>query len=82
MNKQTKITKPLKIIKVGNSAGLILPKDVLARLRVSAGDNLFLSETADGGFRITATDPGFAEKMAMAETIMREDRDILRVLAQ
>jgi putative addiction module antidote len=82
MNKQTKITKPLKIIKVGNSAGVILPKDVLARLRVSAGDNLFLSETADGGFRITATDPSFAAKMAMAETIMREDRDILRVLAQ
>ncbi len=82
MNKQSKIDKPLKIIKIGNSAGVILPKHVLARLRVAEGDNLFLSEAADGGFRITPTDPGFAAKMAMAETIMREDRDILHVLAQ
>ena len=71
----------LKIKKIGNSAGIILPKEMLARLRVDLGDSLYVSETADG-VRLTASNPDFEEKMALAETIMREDRDILRVLAQ
>jgi putative addiction module antidote len=71
----------LKIKKFGNSAGVILPKELLARLRVAEGDTIHVSEAPDG-VRITASDPGFAAKMALAETIMREDRDILNVLAQ
>jgi len=71
----------LKIKKIGNSAGVILPKELLARLRVAPGDTVYVTEAPDG-LRITANDPGFAEKMALAEEIMREDRDILRVLAQ
>lgn len=71
----------LKVTKIGNSAGIVLPKELLARLRVGAGDSVFVSETPDG-VRITASNPDFAAKMALAETIMREDRDILRVLAQ
>jgi putative addiction module antidote len=71
----------LKVTKIGNSAGVILPKELLARLRVEAGDSLYVSETPDG-VRITATNPDFAAKMARAETIMREDRDMLHVLAQ
>jgi putative addiction module antidote len=71
----------LKVTKIGNSAGVILPKELLARLRVEAGDSIFVSETPDG-VRISAANPDFAAKMAAAEAIMREDRDILRVLAQ
>jgi putative addiction module antidote len=71
----------LKVTKIGNSAGVILPKELLARLRVEAGDSLYVSETPDG-VRITAANPDFAAKMALAETIMREDRDILNVLAK
>ncbi len=71
----------LKVTKIGNSAGLILPKEVLARLRVEAGDTLHLTEAPDG-VRLTAADPDFAAKMEAAEAIMREDRDILRVLAK
>jgi putative addiction module antidote len=71
----------LKIKKIGNSAGIILPKEMLARLRVDLGDSLYVSEAADG-VRLTASDPDFEEKMALAETIMREDRDILRLLAK
>jgi putative addiction module antidote len=71
----------LKIKKIGNSAGIILPKEMLARLRVDLGDSLYVSETADG-VRLTASNPDFEEKMALAETIMREDRDILRVLSK
>ena len=76
-----RMNKLIKVIKVGNSAGMILPKEILAKLRVSLGDDLYLTETANG-FHLTPSDPGFEAKMALAETIMREDRDILRVLAQ
>jgi putative addiction module antidote len=71
----------LKITKIGNSAGVVLPKELLAKLRAGVGDTLYVSETPDG-IRITAADPTFEAKMALAEQIMREDRDILRVLAK
>lgn len=71
----------LKITKIGNSAGVVLPKELLAKLRAGVGDTLYVSETPDG-IRITAADPSFAARMALAEQIMREDRDILRVLAK
>jgi putative addiction module antidote len=71
----------LKIKKIGNSAGVILPKELLARLRVAPGDQVYVTEAPDG-LRITAHDPDFAPKMEVAQKIMREDREILRVLAQ
>lgn len=71
----------LKIKKIGNSAGVILPKELLARLRVGQGDSLFVSEAPDG-VRLTAANPDFAERMSLAERIMREDRDILRELSR
>ncbi len=71
----------LKITKIGNSAGVVLPKELLAKLRAGVGDTLYVSETPDG-IRITTADPSFEAKMALAEQIMREDRDILRVLAK
>lgn len=71
----------LKIKKIGNSAGIILPKEVLARLRAAVGDTLYFTESPDG-VRLTASNPDFEAKMAAAEEIMREDRDILRVLAK
>jgi len=71
----------LKIKKIGNSAGVILPKELLARLRVDLGDSLYVTETPDG-VRLTAANPDFEAKLALAETIMREDRDILRTLAK
>ncbi|MEA3046469.1 MAG: hypothetical protein QOJ53_801 [Sphingomonadales bacterium] len=71
----------LKITKIGNSVGIVLPKELLARLRVGQGDTLYASEAPDG-VRLTASDPDFEEKMAVAERIMREDRDILRALAK
>ena len=71
----------LKITKIGNSAGVVLPKELLAKLRAGVGDTLYVSETPDG-IRITAANPEFAAKMDRAEAIMREDRDILRILAK
>ena len=71
----------LKITKIGNSAGVVLPKELLAKLRAGVGDTLYVSETPEG-IRITASNPDFEAKMALAEQIMRDDRDILRVLAK
>ncbi|WP_132986764.1 AbrB/MazE/SpoVT family DNA-binding domain-containing protein [Luteimonas terricola] len=71
----------LKITAIGNSAGVILPKDLLARLRLEKGDTLYALETPDG-VRLTAFDPELAAQMDVAEDIMRKDRDVLRKLAR
>ena len=71
----------LKVTTIGNSAGVILPKELLARLRVDKGDELYVLETPDG-IRLTNYDPEFAAQMEVAERIMREDREVLRKLAQ
>jgi putative addiction module antidote len=72
----------LKLTTVGSSVGVILNKELLARLRVGKGDSLFLSEAADGSFRLSPYDPEFERQMALAEQAMREDRDALHVLAK
>ena len=71
----------LKVTAIGNSAGVILPKELLARLRLEKGDELYAVETPDG-LRLTTYDPVFAAQMEVAERIMREDRELLRKLAQ
>ncbi len=71
----------LKITTIGNSAGVILPKELLARLRVDKGDELYALETPDG-IRLTAFDPELAAQMEVAEKIMRERRMLLHKLAQ
>ena len=70
-----------KLTTVGNSVGISLPKEVLSRLRVSKGDTLYFTETPEG-LLLTAYDPEFAAMMQAAETVMREDRDVLKILAQ
>ena len=71
----------LKITTVGNSAGVILPKELLARLRLEKGDELHALETPDG-IRLTTYDPVLAAQMEVAEQVMREDRQVLHKLAQ
>jgi putative addiction module antidote len=71
----------LKVTTVGNSVGVILPKELLERLRVGKGDNLYVIETKQG-IELTPYDPEFARQMEAAERVMREDRDALRKLAE
>ena len=75
------IMQSLKITTIGNSAGVILPREVLEKLRVSKGDVIYLVEDQDG-YRITPYDEAFVEQMEAAEEIMREDRDVLKVLSK
>ncbi|MBN2527005.1 MAG: AbrB/MazE/SpoVT family DNA-binding domain-containing protein [Deltaproteobacteria bacterium] len=71
----------LKITTVGDSQGVVLPKELLDKLRVGQGDVLYLVEDKDG-YRITPYDEEFARQMTVAEQLMREDRDVLKVFAK
>lgn len=72
----------VKVTTVGSSTGIVLPKEALARLNVAKGDKLFLTETPDGSYRLTPYDETFARKVDLIEKIMREDKEVLRVLAK
>jgi putative addiction module antidote len=71
----------LKVTTVGSSAGVVLPKEILTKLKVVKGDFIFLTESPDG-FRITPYDSEFEEDMALARQVMRKRRDLLRELAK
>ena len=71
----------LKVTTIGSSAGIILPREALAVLKVAKGDSVFLTESPDG-YRITPYDPEFEEDMTLARQVMRKRRDLLRELAK
>ncbi len=71
----------VKITTVGNSVGIVLPKELLERLRAGKGDTLHVSETPNG-LELTPYDEEFAKQMEVAEQVMRRRRDVLRKLAE
>jgi putative addiction module antidote len=71
----------LKITKIGNSLGVVLPKEALARLKVEQGDTVFLTDAPDG-YRITLYDQELGIQLAEARDIMRKRRNALRELAK
>jgi putative addiction module antidote len=71
----------LKLTQIGNSVGMILPKELLARLGVGKGDTLYAIEQPDG-IRLTTADPDFEVQMEVARRVMRERRAVLRELAK
>ncbi len=71
----------LKLRKVGNSIGIVLPKEALAQLKVGEGDMVTLTDTQDG-VRLTASNPEFAKTMAVFEDLNRRYRNTLRELAK
>jgi putative addiction module antidote len=72
----------LKIRKIGNSLGVVLPKEVIGRLRTGEGEDVFLLEGPNNTYRITPFDPAFEKKMQKAEEIMARYRNTLHVLAK
>jgi putative addiction module antidote len=71
----------LKITTVGNSAGVVLPKELLSRLRVAKGDALYATELPDG-VKLTPFDPELAGQMEVAERVMRRRRTLLNKLSK
>ncbi len=71
----------LTVRRVGNSLGVILPKEVLAKLSVGEGEKIYLTETPED-FRVTANNAEFELQMQLAQEVMRDYRDTLRELAK
>ena len=71
----------LKLTAIGNSAGVVLPKEVLARLKLDKGDTVYLTESPDG-YRLTPYNPEFEQQMDTARKIMKRRRAALRELAR
>jgi len=71
----------LKLTQIGNSVGVVLPKDLLARLNLERGDALYITDAPDG-MRITAHDPAFEAQMQVARQLMKDRRNVLHELAK
>jgi len=71
----------LKLTQIGNSVGVILPKELLARLKVEKGDTLFATEAANG-VTLTAYSPEFEAQMKAARRVMKKRRAVLHELAK
>ena len=72
----------IEIKKIGNSTGVILPKELLARLQLKQGDFLFVTELPDGGLKLVPRDPAFERGMEVARKAMHTYRNTLRELAK
>jgi putative addiction module antidote len=72
----------LKIRQVGNSLGVVLPKELLTRLNVKNGDTLYLTDAPNGEMRVTPSDPIFDAQMHVARELMSQYRNTLRELAK
>ena len=71
----------LKLKTVGNSTGVVLPREVLARLKAKAGDMIALTAAPDG-FRLTRYDPEFERQMKIGRAVLKKRRAVLRELAK
>jgi len=71
----------VKITTIGNSVGIVLPKEVLSRLHVEKGDTLYLLDTPEG-VQLTPYNAAFTQKLEAFEQVMRENRDVLKKLAE
>jgi putative addiction module antidote len=71
----------LKLTQIGNSVGVILPKDVLARLKLEKGDTVFVTDSANG-VMLTPYDPALDEQLEAGREFMREYRDTFHQLAK
>jgi len=71
----------LKLTQIGNSVGVILPREMLAKLGMAKGDTIYAVDQPDG-VRLTVADPEFAAQMEVARRVMKERRAVLRELAK
>ena len=70
-----------KLTQIGNSVGVILPKEVLARLKLEKGQTLFVTETSEGVV-LTPYDPELEEQVQAGRAFMQEFRSTFHQLAK
>lgn len=71
-----------KLRKIGNSVGIVLPKEALAHLKAAEGDTVLLTETAEDGIQLRASHAEFAQKMEVVDDLCKRYRNALRELSQ
>ena len=71
-----------KVRRIGNSYGILLPKEALQALKVSEGSNLYLTDSPENSLRLTPEKPGFKEKAQRAASLIQRYRNALRELAR
>lgn len=75
------MARTAKVLTIGSSSGIVLSKEIMARLKVKKGDLLYISETPSG-IELSPYNASLAHKLDTLETVMRENRDVLRKLAK
>lgn len=75
-------TEVLQVRRIGNSLGLLLPKELLARLNLQEGDKLYLVEQPERGLKLTPYNPKHVEAMEIARRSFRKYADTYRALAK
>jgi putative addiction module antidote len=81
MNKPATFPKPLKLVAIGNSTGVVLPREMLARLGIARGDLVGVAET-ETGYELRPHQPDFEDQMTVAREVMLRRRAALRELAK
>lgn len=71
-----------KVRKIGNSLGIVLPKEAIQVLKVEEGETLYLTEAPECALRVSPDTPGFEKKMQIANELMKRYRNALRELAK
>jgi putative addiction module antidote len=71
----------VKVTTIGNSVGIVLPKEVLSRLHVEKGDIIYITDSPEG-VQLSPYNAAFAQKLDALEQVMRENRDVLKKLAE
>jgi putative addiction module antidote len=81
MGPETRMATTVKITTIGNSVGIVLPREVLNRLHVEKGDIVYITDSPEG-VHLTPYNAAFAQKLDALEQVMRENRDVLKKLAE
>jgi putative addiction module antidote len=76
------MTMKIEIKKIGNSDGVILPRELMQRFDLKRGQQLHVVELAGGGFQALPYDPDFEQTMDVADEVMDDYRDTLTALAK
>ena len=82
LNEKDDFTMKIEIKKIGNSDGLLLPRELMQRLDLKRGQELHITELAGGGFQAMPYDPDFEKTMELADQIMDKYKDTLAALAK
>ncbi|MBK6615582.1 AbrB/MazE/SpoVT family DNA-binding domain-containing protein [Ottowia sp.] len=72
----------IKLTQIGNSVGVIFPKEMLTKMNVGKGDVVYVTEMAEGGYHLTPYDAEFEQQMEIARGVMKKRRNVLRELAK